>query len=223
MFGSEWIWKRTLPSQDTSVLQEQLVIVQGLRERNPGRHRKYDRTISAIVSELASRTADGFVSAQGEESTVTLEATDPRAARAPILKLFQDALKRQQEKFAGQVHTEADERSVRLTALLDATFELYKSHVPGMDVALKETSYRRNMADKLTGEYMPLLMLDPDELPRIFVDYILWKFGIDQATRQMIDIEYLKEAFERGISLLPDEVREDTISGKHRFEWGKLV
>lgn len=154
---------------------------------------------------------------------MVLKATDSDETRAPIVKLFQNALKRQQMKFAGRVHSETDERSVRLTALLDASFELYKSQVPGMDVALKDPSNSQNLAQNLTAEYMPLLMLDPDELPRTFAEYILWKFGSEQATEQIVDVEYLKEAFERGISLLPEETRETTISGKHLFEWGKLV
>jgi hypothetical protein len=92
-----------------------------------------------------------------------------------------------------------------------------------MDVALKDPSNRRNMAQNLTVEYMPLPMLDPDELPRTFAEYTLWKFGNDEATEQIVDVEYLEEASERAISLLPDETREATISGKNRFEWGKLV
>ena len=173
-------------------------------------------------SDADQQTDRPATSTQGAES-MSPEAPDPDEARQPIVDVFREALKRQQKKFAGQVHSETDERSVRLTALLDATFELYKSQVPGMDVALKEPSNHRNMAQNLTVEYMPLLMLDPDELPRTFAEYTLWKFGNEEATEQIVDVEYLREAFQRGIALLPDETREATISGKNRFEWGKLL
>jgi hypothetical protein len=56
------------------------------------------------------------------------------------------------------------------------------------------------------------------ELPRTFADYLLLKFGGDN-----VDVEHLREAFKRGISLLPPETRKAAIAAKKKYEWGKLV
>lgn len=177
----------------------------------------------AADPELDRPEADAFVSTDRAEPLADAKRLHLDKARAPIVKLFHDTLTRQQSMFAGQVDSADDERGVRLNALLHATFELVESHVPGMDVVLKDPGNRRNMVMNLTMEYMPILMLDPGELPRAFAEYMLWKYGTDQALEQIVDIDYLKGVFQRGISLLPDETRAATISLKHRFEWGKLV
>lgn len=152
------------------------------------------------------------------EETVAYENPDP--ARQSMIELYQETLKLQRKKFAGKIHTDTDERSVRLTTLLEATLEIYRSQ-PSMDAALNDPSSRRNVVDNLTVEYMPLLFLDPDELPRTFAEYLLWKFGNDEAIEQPIDTEYLKGAFELGLSRLPDGGRERF--APDRFEWGKLL
>lgn len=224
MLGTEWLWRRTLPAQATSVLQYQLGDLRARCEKFPDRRRKYDRMISAIVYELARRSADSFTSvyAKNEEPMVPTRPPASGDPKGRLAQLFSDALRRQQSKFAGRVHSETDERSVRLVALIDATFEFQKATVPALEVALADPTNRRNAAQKLSLEYMPLLMLDPEELPRAFAEYTLWQYG-DERGSPTADVEYLKRIFREGIGRLPEKTQEAAIKSKHEYEWGKLV
>lgn len=220
MLGSEWIWKRTLRSQTIEVIQGQLENLQQLREQFPLRRRKYDRMMAAIVDELARRTSDYLLPMEAGGSKMS--TGDVAESRNALIGLYEDMLQEQQARFEGRIEDESSERTVRLAALLESKFELYRSRVPGMAVALEDPQHRRNMGQRLTVEYMPLLMLDPDELPSAFAAYMLWKFGSDETANQS-DVAYLKDAFRTGLDRLPEESREAAIEGKHEFEWGKLV
>ena len=185
-------------------------------------HRRGLAESGDVIDEADSASPVDTSSTQQGES-MNSEAPNSSEARQPILDLYRDALKDRQKQFAGQIHSEADERSVRLTALIDVSIKLYKSHLPGMDIALEDQTNRGNMAQNLSAEYLVFLMLDPDELPRVFAEYILWKFGTDEAVEKIVDVEYLKEAIKRGISLLPKETREATIAIKENHNWGRLI
>ena len=143
--------------------------------------------------------------------------------RRPIIELFEAAMRRQEAKFAGRVETEAQRRTLRQNALVEVSLRMYEAIVPGMDLALREGENREGLATRFREEYIPLLMIDPEDLPRVFADYLLWSLGGEQASVDLVDIDELKETFREAISLLPAGTRDATIKGKHRFEWGKLV
>lgn len=139
------------------------------------------------------------------------------------MELYAAALSRREAKFAGEIHDEADARTIRLTAMVEATLELYETQVPGMGKLLKNSAKRQNVAQNLLVENMPLMMLDPGELPHVFAEYMMWTYGRELEGGQVADTDYLKAAFLEGISRLPADGPERMIAGKNRFKWGELI
>ena len=137
--------------------------------------------------------------------------------RRHVMEVFKGHYVAQLKKLADEEVDETGKRTLRIQAMCLTAIDTYKE-IPHLKAALEDPEKLANMKMNLFMEFMPLGMLDVEDMPHVFAEYF-----VHRNTDHTVDIEYLSRAFELAISRYSSDLRENAIKIKDDFDWGMFV